>query len=252
MQKNQPCFIAHRGESYDAPENTLASVNLAWERGVGAVEVDVHCTADNQICVIHDSNTLRTTGKKLIVRKSKLSELQQLDAGAWKGEKWTRETIPSLKQVIASVPVHGKLIVEIKGSWRLLDNLKQDISTLSKEQVVIIAFNLKTLARAKKQMHQLKMLWLIESKPLWCQLILGTYPKAIIKKLKKYGIDGINIGDSRYLTKKIIKKLTSARIPVYTWTVNDPDRATYLLNSGVQCITTDRAAWLKKKLNDKK
>ncbi len=47
-------FIAHRGESHEALENTLAAINLARERGVTAVEVDVHAAADGEICVIHD------------------------------------------------------------------------------------------------------------------------------------------------------------------------------------------------------
>ncbi|MFP6671204.1 MAG: glycerophosphodiester phosphodiesterase family protein, partial [Pirellulaceae bacterium] len=28
-----PLIIAHRGASYDAPENTLAAFKLAWKRG---------------------------------------------------------------------------------------------------------------------------------------------------------------------------------------------------------------------------
>ncbi len=57
-------IIAHRGESFDAPENTLAAINLAWERKVKAVEVDIHLTYDNEIVVIHDYNTLRVAGVK--------------------------------------------------------------------------------------------------------------------------------------------------------------------------------------------
>ena len=56
-------IIAHRGESYDAPENTLASINLAWKRKADAVEVDVQLTKDKKIVVIHDNSTLRTGGK---------------------------------------------------------------------------------------------------------------------------------------------------------------------------------------------
>ena len=41
-------IIAHRGASYDAPENTLAAVNLAWQQGADAVEVDVHLSRDGR------------------------------------------------------------------------------------------------------------------------------------------------------------------------------------------------------------
>ncbi|HWP39916.1 MAG TPA: glycerophosphodiester phosphodiesterase family protein, partial [Tepidisphaeraceae bacterium] len=50
-------LIAHRGESHDAPENTLAAINLAWRLGAAAVEVDVHLTRDAQLAVIHDPDT---------------------------------------------------------------------------------------------------------------------------------------------------------------------------------------------------
>ncbi len=251
--KSTHIFIAHRGESYDAPENTLAAINLAWQRGVKAVEVDVHFTADNEICVIHDGDTLRTTGKKLIVRESTKEELQKLDAGKWKGEKWAGERIPTLKEVLASVPSYGKLIIEIKCGSEIFDKLKQDTeeSKLRNEQIEIIAFNLQTLAKAKQMMPQYKMFWLFVSRPIWLQCLFGINPDSAIRKLKKYRIDGVNIGDKRHFKKRIIERFTSKGFPVYTWTVNDPERALELLESGVDCVTTDRAAWLAEKLKDK-
>src|SRR5687768_12050974 len=60
-----PELISHRGESHDAPENTMAAFRLAWEREVPAIELDVHLTKDGQLIVCHDPDTERTTGKKL-------------------------------------------------------------------------------------------------------------------------------------------------------------------------------------------
>ena len=34
-------IVAHRGASYDLPENTLAAFNLAWEQGADAIELDI-------------------------------------------------------------------------------------------------------------------------------------------------------------------------------------------------------------------
>lgn len=81
--------------------------------------------------------------------------------------------------------------------------------------------------------------------------MMGTSPDAILKRLKKHNIDGVNIGDSSFLTQEIIETFTSAGYPVYVWTVNDPERALELLKSGVESVTTDRAAWMAKKLKDK-
>ena len=59
MSLNKCLIIAHRGESYDAPENTLSAINLAWEYGADAIEVDIRISKDRQIVVFHDANTRR-------------------------------------------------------------------------------------------------------------------------------------------------------------------------------------------------
>ena len=59
----QLSYVAHRGASFLAPENTCASINLAWKLGVKAAECDVMITKDSQVVVFHDKNTARLLGK---------------------------------------------------------------------------------------------------------------------------------------------------------------------------------------------
>ena len=54
-------FVAHRGASYLAPENTVASIKLAWELGADAAECDVMLSSDNQVLVFHDKKTKNLT-----------------------------------------------------------------------------------------------------------------------------------------------------------------------------------------------
>jgi glycerophosphoryl diester phosphodiesterase len=84
-----PEIVAHRGESYDAPENTMASYNLAWERHDDVVETDVHLTKDGKLIICHDFNTFRVTGgprhggiNKVIV-DTPAEALRKLDVGKW-------------------------------------------------------------------------------------------------------------------------------------------------------------------------
>ncbi len=46
--------IAHRGASWDLPENTLAAFERAIEVGADYVELDVHAVADGGLVVCHD------------------------------------------------------------------------------------------------------------------------------------------------------------------------------------------------------
>lgn len=73
----EPFIVAHRGASHDAPENTLAAFELAWEQGADAIEGDFHLTQDGHIVCLHDKDTKRTAGKKLVVGKSSLEELRK-------------------------------------------------------------------------------------------------------------------------------------------------------------------------------
>lgn len=49
-----PLVIAHRGASWDEPENTLSAFRRAIEVGADYVELDVHATADGRLVVVHD------------------------------------------------------------------------------------------------------------------------------------------------------------------------------------------------------
>src|SRR5665647_1041307 len=112
----QNTFIAHRGASFLAPENTVASAKLAWELGADAVEWDVHLSKDNRIMVIHDDDTKRTcSGKKnLTIADSPSTLLRDLDAGILKDEKFKGEKIPFLSEIMETIPEGKKLVVEIK------------------------------------------------------------------------------------------------------------------------------------------
>jgi len=65
-------------------ENTVASANLAWEKGADGVEVDIYLTKDNKVICIHDSNTKRTTGQDHKVAETESKKLRKLDAGSFK------------------------------------------------------------------------------------------------------------------------------------------------------------------------
>ena len=82
---SSPLIIAHRGASYDAPENTMAAFRLAWVQNTDALELDIHRTRDNEIVVIHDPDTLRTSGISKSIKRECLADLQKLDIGIWKG-----------------------------------------------------------------------------------------------------------------------------------------------------------------------
>ena len=45
-------FLSHRGESDDAPENTLSAYKLAMERDSDGIELDIRLTADGEAACV--------------------------------------------------------------------------------------------------------------------------------------------------------------------------------------------------------
>lgn len=86
-----PAVIAHRGASFNAPEETIPSYTLARELGADYLEMDIQRTSDGVLIALHDDTLGRTTNiaevypdrAKDPVSKFTLEELKRLDAGSW-------------------------------------------------------------------------------------------------------------------------------------------------------------------------
>lgn len=87
----KPALIAHRGASMLAPENTLASAQLAADLQAFGFETDLRITLDGELILMHDETLERTTNiaevfperTQDLVSSFTLSELDALNAGLW-------------------------------------------------------------------------------------------------------------------------------------------------------------------------
>ncbi|MGB1875094.1 MAG: glycerophosphodiester phosphodiesterase family protein, partial [Akkermansiaceae bacterium] len=134
-----PLVIAHRGASAAAPENTLPAFQLAWQQGADGIEADFLLSKDGHIVCFHDKDTKRITGKKLLVKDATLAELRQLDVGAWKDARYAGTRIPTITEVLATVPEDKKCFIEIKCGAEIVEPLLREIeaSTIKRDQITI-------------------------------------------------------------------------------------------------------------------
>jgi glycerophosphoryl diester phosphodiesterase len=242
-------FIAHRGESFIAPENTLAAIKLAWVHNADGVEIDVRLSKDNKIVVIHDANTKRTSGVPGKVKSLSSESLKKLDVGIWKGKNWLNERIPTLEEVIETIPLGKSLMVEIKSSIAIFPSLKKLLnkSSLNRSQIKLAGFGLKKMSLVKKAfpLYEVYRIKRVDRE----NIILNSYRlNRLIKSSKKNNLDGVSLSYSRWIDKKKIGKIKSAGLKVYVWTVDNPSKALRLINSGIDGIISNKPAWLKDKL----
>ncbi|MEN6578911.1 MAG: glycerophosphodiester phosphodiesterase family protein [Phycisphaerales bacterium] len=231
--------IAHRGASHLAPENTLASVNLAWEHGADIVEVDVHLTKDRRIVAMHDSTTQRTAGTDLEIATTHSRRLRRLDVGSHKHEDFAGETIPFLEEVLDTIPPGRQLFIEIKCGLEILPVLNE-VLTLSgkRSQVALIGFDIEILKAAKQVLPDVPAHWLCDKKAWWP-------PGGLAKKAKANGLDGVNVHWSA-VTWRFARAARRAGLRLYAWTVDTGADASRLHSLGVDGITTNRPGWLRR------
>jgi glycerophosphoryl diester phosphodiesterase len=93
----RPLILAHRGDSFHAPENTLEAARLGLDSDTGADgwEMDVRLTGDGIPIVFHDESLARTTdvarvfegdprgSRGFLVADFSMAEIARLDAGSW-------------------------------------------------------------------------------------------------------------------------------------------------------------------------
>src|SRR5690606_21759418 len=103
-------------------------------------------------------------GRDLCVAESTLAELTALDVGAWKGGRYAGERIPTLEEVLATVP-DGKLVyVEVKCGPEIVAPLGKvlDASGFDPAQLRVIAFDSRVIAAVKKLLPRVKAFWLTD------------------------------------------------------------------------------------------
>jgi len=244
--------IGHRGASAEAPENTLASFNLAWQRGADGVEGDFYLSADGHIVCIHDADTERVAGVKHLVAETTLVELQKLDVGAWKDEKWRGEKIPTIEEVLATVPTGKKIFIELKVGPEIVEPLQSVLSAspLRAEQIILISFDEKTIAACEKRMPHLRSHWLTSYKKQEDGSWQPT-PEEVAATIRRIRSDGLGSqANLDFVDQAFFEKFRAAgEDEFHVWTVNQRDVARRYQKLGAWSITTDRPGWLRKQLS---
>lgn len=248
-------LIAHRGESKDAPENTLPAYRTAVERGFG-FECDIYLAKDRKLFTFHDGTLTRTTAGANTNRctdvdwEGTVSKVNVGGWGKWKGTKFD-PTRPALFSEVLSLARDGRFIyVEVKGNdpaW--VPYIKDEITkakNINPGNVLFISFGDKVCAELKRAMPEYRVYFLTSCR----KSVLGKKREEwpvrpadeVVAKLRELGVDGVDIWfDPAVVDRAYVDAVKAAGFSFHVWTIDDLKKAKTAFSVGADTLTTNCA-----------
>ena len=221
-------LIAHRGESDDAPENTLPAYKMAVDRGFG-FECDVYLSKDGRVFTFHDRDLKRTTAGANTNKCADVTwdEISRLDVGGWgkwKGSKYS-PTRPALLEEVLTLARDGRYIyVEVKPGPEIVPHIRKVFAAQKKatpRNTLFISFEKATCKALKEQMPEYKVYWITSSKHWETPGYPPVTAKDVIAAMRETGADGVDCHfDPTVVTPEMVAEVRKAGYEFHVWTVD--------------------------------
>jgi glycerophosphoryl diester phosphodiesterase len=232
-------IIAHRGASGYKPEMTISAYELALKQNVDGFETDVRLTKDLEPVGVHDRKTGRVADCDLVVSKSTLKELQELDFSS----KETNAKVMTIREFLSLAIDSGKnltLTIETKHLTKhhgllehklnnLLTEFKMNANQHERVKIVLMSFNPLAVLRFSKLNPLIPRVQLKEkSYPF-----LHLYPNPGKPEIVGPGIELL------LKSPDLITKFKDQGKKIFVWTVNSPQDMRFCLERGIDAIITN-------------
>jgi glycerophosphoryl diester phosphodiesterase len=188
--------------------------------------------------VQHDfslSRTARTTGQ---VGDRTLEDLLRCDVGAWRGEQWAGQRIPTLDEVLDRYGRQVFLNVEIKVDRRpyhMIEALvaraihKRDLL----DRVVVSSFDMATVERLRRTDPDIR-----------ASLLADVRPDEAILRSQEMGAVAVHL-EGILITAARLQHAHARGLGVLAWTVDDPVEMVRLIELGVDALVSNYPARLR-------
>lgn len=230
--QNFPVNIGHRGARGLAPENTIVSF-LVGSESTRFFELDTMLCKSGEPVVIHDFTVDRTTDGTGAVSTFTLKELQSLDAGQFFGEEFEGEVIPSLEEVIESLPEDTVFDIELKSE-------KDEIAQKKLSSAVLkLIQKLKLTERCFVTSFDWDLIQIFQKEnPNILRGLLLEKNEALPKNIRDYEPD-LFLPHYSSVTENFMKEIARYDLGVIPYTVNEPKDWDNCLKLGVLGLITD-------------
>jgi glycerophosphoryl diester phosphodiesterase len=232
-------IAAHRGAHLEAPENSMAAFRKAIDMGIDIIELDVRCTKDGVLVLMHDKTVDRTTDGKGLVSNFTFDEIRRFRLKH--NGQLTEEKIPTLEEAL--LLAKGKIMIDL--DIKTADCIQAIMTTVEKtgmESSCLFFVYEASHARA------------IKEKNTAFKVLARTHSEAEIDTLfSNASVEAVHI-DNDHHTALVVEKIR--RNGAHAWinalgdvdkkaAAGDPAAFEQVLQYGVNIIQTDQPALLK-------
>mmetsp|Transcript_10211 Transcript_10211/g.19986 ORF Transcript_10211/g.19986 Transcript_10211/m.19986 type:complete len:278 (+) Transcript_10211:263-1096(+) len=240
--------IAHRGARSSAPENTIEALVRAHELGATFCEIDVMLSKDKEVFINHDFTVDRCSNGVGNFGDKTAAELLALDVGSWFSKEYTGAQYPTLKAAVNKCQQLGLgLNVEIKHLRKKADDECLEGSEIAEREREVAM----QTARVIREMNANTSALVFSSFSVWAleviqremplvkrALLVEAIPDDWQDQVTRLGCSSINF-NSKLATKEQVEKIRQCGVEMYSYTVNDPERAWELMQWGVSGVFAD-------------
>ncbi len=219
--------IAHRGYSCSTAENSVQSVNNAWQAGADGVEVDVRVSSDGIAYLFHDDE----------ISNKKIGGLEYSTILSL-----SDEPIYELSEVLDASEGDGYYVFDLKTDKLTdVDAILNVVRTsqLTVQSVSFQSSSVESLKHVRQNMPSARLAFLSELK--WkVPYLIHPSAKQLVNKLEGLDVDRVSIKGRSFVDKDFIDTIKASGRTVHIWTINDSERAAYYQGLGADGLITDR------------
>jgi glycerophosphoryl diester phosphodiesterase len=237
-----PALYAHRLGRDPGPDCSRTALRATLAGPVDGLEADVCLTADGRLALLHDPWLGTCTTARGWAHRTRWDTLRAARLRDRAGAP-TDETPMLLEELLDAAPLELALQVEVKayGDPALTRATTAAVSRVvaaraDRERVEVLSFHVAACEEAARHGLTARLV-------TWADYA----PDALARWARRANVSGVCI-EHFLLHAELVERLRAHGLSVTTGTINDPTLAARAAGLGVDAITTDRPAGLRREL----
>jgi glycerophosphoryl diester phosphodiesterase len=199
---------------------------------------------------MHDKTSGRTSDIRIPVEEASLAELKLLDVGAWKGERWSGERIPTLDEVLAALPDGKMIFIELKSGAPIVPHVREVLacSAVSMDRIRLLTFDAVLAGILTAKIPDVRVCLNVEYRQNFPDGVRRPSRNEILRTLARCGAAGLSSQADGSVGAPLAETLRKNGKELHIWTVDSPAEARGYVDIGVNGLMTNRPGFLRERL----